>query len=585
MQTFGQLLINQDLPEEYKFRNVAGKKEIYTNLTAMAKKSPHIYGDKVHQLKKVGDFFATNQGISVGLDDIEPDYAKRDDIIRRAKKDLRKLKTYRARQERIVRAQEEGLALAKKHHGSLTHMAESGGRGSYGQLLKTLVAPISTKGADDTPTDFLMSKSYSEGVSPSEMWMGATEARREVVKAKISVSAPGDAAKQLVNVLHKVIVTKEDCGTKNGLQMDTNDHNIIGRFTAGDNVLITDQNVSSFIRRGKSIKVRSPMTCEAQPGVCQKCYGVGSNEKLLDIGTNYGTRAAQAMSEPLTQMVLSSLHGGNVAKIGADLPLGMAGFQQIVGIPKVFKNESTLALKEGRVTNVDKMPHGGYTVMVGGQEHFVAPGRRVVVKRGDYIGKGEKISDGVPNPKDVTSLRGFGSGRKYLVDTLHKVYEDSGVNMDKRNIETLVREDLNYVKAKKSDSDGRFLKHDIVPFNTIKPMIQKTAKRVPFNKSIIGKTLGEDYTHFTTGTKISPEMYSVMSKDPSHRPDAIAISNEEPMYTPVVTAMERVPTMSQDVVGRLAHRRLKDSLMEGATKGYETKIEQSPFAQYVFGGF
>lgn len=582
MQTFGQLMLNQHLPEEHKFTDVAGKKEIYTKLTTMAKKDPYKYGDYVHHIKKVGDFFATNQGVSVGLDDIEPDYKNRDDIIRRAKKDLSKLKTYKAKQERLIRAQEEGIALSKKHSGSLTHMADSGGRGSYGQLVKTLVAPITTKAPDDTPTDFLMSKSYSEGVSPSEMWMGATEARRETVRGQVSTSLPGDSSKQLVNTLNKVIVTKEDCGTNNGISLRTDDPNIIGRFTAGTNILITDHNINSYIKANKTLKVRSPLTCEAQPGVCQKCYGIGSNDKMLSIGTNYGIRAAQAMSEPLTQMVLNSKHGGNVSTLGAELPRGMEGFRQVMDIPKIFKNESTLALQEGRVTSVDRMPHGGYTVTVGKKEHFVSPGRNVLVKRGDYVGKGDKISDGVPNPKDVASLRGMGSGRKYLVDTLQSVYEDSGVRMDRRNLETLVRENMNYVKATKSAPDGSFLKHDIVPLNTIKPLIRKSSRKVDFNRNVIGKTLGEDFSYFTAGSKISPSMYDSMKEDDAKE---LYITDEPPAYTPVVTALERVPSMSKDVIGRLAHRRLKDSLMEGASRGYQTEIEKSPVAQYLFGGW
>ena len=580
METFGQLLLNSKLPEQYKFRGVVGKKDIYTNLTTMAKKDPHSYGDHVHHIKKVGDFFATNQGITVGLEDIEPDYKSRNTIIQRAKKDLSKLKGYRARQDRILKAQDEGLQLVSKHKGSLVQMAESGGRGNFGQLLKTLVAPISTRGPDGTPTDFLMSKSYSEGLTPSEFWMGATEARRDTALSKLATALPGDSAKQLVNTLNKVVVTKQDCGTTNGLLMDPSDHNIIGRFLAGSTEIITDQNIKSLTQHGKKIKVRSPLTCEAQPGVCQRCYGLASNDKLLEIGTNYGIRAAQAMSEPLTQMTLSTKHGGHMAAKEGELPSGMAGFRQIMTVPQVFKNESTLALKEGRVSHIDKMPHGGYTVMIGQQEHYVSPGRNVIVKRGDYLGKGEKISDGVPNPKALTGLKGLGSGRKYLLDTLHKVYSSSGVDMDKRNLETLVREDLNYVKVHKSDPEGQFLKHDVVPYNVIRPMLKKSAKSVPFDKKVIGKTLGEDYLQFTAGSEISSEMYKEMALA---SPKNLQVSTDVPSYTPIVTALERVPSMSQDIIGRLAHRRLKDSLIEGASKSYVTDVKNSPVANYLFG--
>ena len=82
--------------------------------------------------------------------------------------------------------------------------------------------------------------------------------------------------------------------------------------------------------------------------------------------------------------------------------------------------------------------------------------------------------------------------------------------MDKRHLETLVREDLNYVKVNKSDENGEYLKHDIVPYNRVRPIVEKSSKLTPFNKQVIGKTLGKDYLHFTAGSEITPEGYNTI---------------------------------------------------------------------------
>ncbi len=583
MTTFAQALINSGIPEDYQFNKSADKKVVYNMLTNLAKEKPDQYSDVVKHVKQAGDFFSTTEGITVGLDDITPNYAARNELMSRTRKDLGKLQTYEGRQKRILKAQEEGIALAKQHKGSLTKMAISGGRGSYGQLIKSLVAPVTVKGPDDKPTDFLMAHSYSEGIDTDEFWMGAGEARREAAKGNLATALPGDSSKQLINTLNKVTVSMPDCGTTNGILLRVTDSNIYGRYTAGTNILI-DQQYQAELSRGtkKYIKVRSPLTCEAQPGVCQKCYGTNSMNKLIDIGTNQGIRVAQALSEPLTQMILSSKHGGNMAKIEDGLPAGMEGFKQLMDIPKIFKNEATLSTSEGRITNVEKLPHGGHNLMLNGDKHFVHPGKKLLVQKGDYVGKGDKLSEGVEHPGKVTDLRGLGSGRKYLADTLYSVYSDSGVDIDKRNLELLAREDLNYVKVTKSDPNGEFLKHDIVPYNKVMPIITKTAKPETFSKNIIGKTLGENYLHFTAGTEITPSIYNEMAVDD---PSKVSVTSDAPAYKPFMTALERVPNQSGDVIATLAHRRIKDAIIDGASKSKESWFNLSPITDTIFSYF
>jgi len=585
MATFAELLINSRLPEEHKFKGPIDKKALYGKLTTIAQEQPDLYPNIVQHMKTTGDFFATNEGISVGLEDIEPEYSKRDAIVKSAQKDLLKIKDTDSRKRRLLQAQEEGISLAKKHPGDLAKMTLSGGRGSFGQFIKTVVAPITVKGADNAPTDFLMSKSYSEGVTPGEFWMGASEARREAMLGNLATALPGDSAKQLSRTLDRVHITEEDCGTSNGIMMQLDDPHIIGRYSTLGRIdkLIDEAFVRRLVRRKqKKTKVRSPLTCESQPNVCQKCYGMTSANKPMELGTNLGLRAAQAMSEPLTQMILSSKHGGNMAKIDDDLDSGMAGFRQLVDVPKIFKNEATLAQNKGEISQIEKLPHGGFNVYVDGKSHFVSPKRKLYITKGQEVVKGEQLSSGVPNPMEVTSLRGLGAGRKYLLDQLYDVYSGSGVDMDKRNLELLVREDLNHVRVTKSDPDGVFIKNDIVPYNRVRRMLKSDSRKELFGRHILGKTLGEDFLHFTAGTLITPDVYSEMRMA---RPQSIMIADEGPAYEAVMYPLERVPTLSTDFISRLAHRRIKDTLVEGAAKGFESDTQGtvSPITRYIYG--
>ena len=56
------------------------------------------------------------------------------------------------------------------------------------------------------------------------------------------------------------------------------------------------------------------LDCEAEHGVCSKCYGLGfSDAKLQDIGANIGIEAAQSIGEPAAQLTMSLVNSGGVA--------------------------------------------------------------------------------------------------------------------------------------------------------------------------------------------------------------------------------------------------------------------------------
>jgi DNA-directed RNA polymerase subunit beta' len=62
------------------------------------------------------------------------------------------------------------------------------------------------------------------------------------------------------------------------------------------------------------LKIRSPLTCESERGICQTCYGLNlATGKLGKIGEAVGIIAAQSIGEPGTQLTMRTFHSGGVA--------------------------------------------------------------------------------------------------------------------------------------------------------------------------------------------------------------------------------------------------------------------------------
>ena len=62
------------------------------------------------------------------------------------------------------------------------------------------------------------------------------------------------------------------------------------------------------------VKIRSPLTCELEQGICSKCYGIDlSTKKMVEVGVAVGIIGAQSIGEPGTQLTMRTFHTGGVA--------------------------------------------------------------------------------------------------------------------------------------------------------------------------------------------------------------------------------------------------------------------------------
>lgn len=576
-QTVGQLLLNEVLPASHQITGPTSKKQLNTLMVDLARKDPHAYVRTVGALKKVGDAVTTDAGITVGLDDIEPDYKRRDAILEPALRRVKQLKDPNARIDLIQKTQQQMLEVTKQHPGQMTPMAMSGARGKPAQLMRSVTTPAAVVNDQEETIPWLISKSYAEGLKPADNWIAMGEARRNAVEAYTSVAAPGEMSKILVNNMSDQIITMPDCGTKNGLMMGADDPNIIDRFRADNGDLITARNKP----RSGSVRVRSPMTCEAPDGVCQKCYGLDTKGASPRLGHNVGMIAAHAMGEPLTQMALSAKHATRTAEKQKNVLRGLSGFKQITEIPQSFFNKATLSSQRGTVTAVKRAPQGGHYVHIDEKQHYVPPNLEVIVDRGKRVNAGDALSDGIPKPDEVVKYKGLGEGRKYLADALHGIYQRTGIDIDKRHFEILAKTDLNYVRMlDRDDANLGVMKGDIVDYNRFRAQLAKKAKEVPVQEAI-GQRLGNSVLHHTAGVQVTPAMARDFQQSGLTR---VPVTPDAPTFEPVMKPISRTPLLHPDFLARLGHRNLKNVILEGAAFGEMADIHGThPVPAFVFG--
>ena len=587
MSTFGHYLINDLFPAEHKSSEQLTTSSLNKRLVAMAKHDPAEYVKTVDKLKRIGDEISTLEGVSVGLDDITPSYALRDKILGPAIHAVKGATSDKERERIILDMQDKLLMVTERHPGTMAPMAKSKARGNMAQLMKTITSPIAAVDPSGRIVPWLIGKSYAEGLSSADYWVTGNESRINTVKSATSVAEPGDVSKMFVNTLYPYIISSDDCGTRNGIIQSSHSHQIIGRYLAKDqgthkhNDLITPAIAKDLAKHGDKVYVRSPMTCDAKQGICKKCQGLDERGHLHNIGVNVGVRAAQALSEPLTQIALDAKHAKRVLK-GASASLsGMSGIRQLVEVPQSFFMKACLAEIPGKVTEIKPAPHGGHYVFVNGVEHYTAPNLEVIVHVGQHVEAGDALDNGVPKPDELVHHKGLGAGRDYLVDALHRLYKDAGPDMDRRHLELLVRADLNHVRiADHSDKHPELIRGDVVSYQTFKAIAEKDTHAVPLEKAE-GHILGKEIFHFTVGTPITASIVNTLKL---HNVKNVWVSTSAPRVEFIMKPITRNPLLNPDWMARMAHRYLKDTLMRGAHVSDVSDLQgPHPIPGYAYG--
>ncbi len=95
------------------------------------------------------------------------------------------------------------------------------------------------------------------------------------------------------------------------------------------------------------------------------------------------------------------------------------------------------------------------------KEYYVPQGMHLIVKSGDVVKAGQKITEGIIAPHDVLQIEGKDAVQIYLVDEVQRVYRSQGVSIHDKHIAVIVRQMLRKV-AIISSGDTRLLPGELV---------------------------------------------------------------------------------------------------------------------------
>lgn len=252
---------------------------------------------------------------------------------------------------------------------SIYMMAHSGARGSVTQIrqlagMRGLMAKPSGE-IIETP----IISNLKEGLSVLEYFTSTHGARKGLADTALKTANSGYLTRRLVDVAMDCITQEFDCGTDKGIvvkaAIDGGEvtiplaEKILGRVTSTDiyhpmtneliiakSEVITEDVVEKIDVAGiESLKIRSVLTCEAQNGICSKCYGRDlATGDLVSTGEAVGVIAAQSIGEPGTQLTMRTFHIGGAATKGAEVSNVEATYEG-----KIFLvNRNVVADSEGR---------------------------------------------------------------------------------------------------------------------------------------------------------------------------------------------------------------------------------------------
>lgn len=587
-----QLLVNSQLPPDLRdYSREYDSKSLGTLMAEVARKYPEQYERISKAISDIGRKASYYQGESLTLSDNRPVIdrdkllAEMDNAIEDAKRSAldkddflkKKIQIWSNYNDRIQK-ETASEALARKNN--LAYSVMSGARGKPAQLKMMLSTPGLYTDAQDNIIPLFVRTSFGEGLRPAEYLASTYGARKSVLSTKRATAKGGDLAKQMVQSASSLVVTENDCGAANGIDLDVNDKSLRGRVLAKDTAdmkagTVLDKNALAHLKKkgADNLIVRSPMTCQAKSGVCSRCMGLNALGKFPAKGDAVGITAAQAIGEPITQGALNVKHQGGAA--GTDRRYaGFSVINQFVQTPDTFPDKAVLSKKDGQVNSIIEAPQGGYYVTVDNEPHYVAPGYPVTVKVGEKVEAGDTMSEGLADPGEVVELRGLGEGRKYYADKLKQLLDDSGMEADRRNTELMARAALDHLQITDiKDDEGEYLPDDVVSYSYFAQRYTppKDTNKYKADKAV-GTYLQSPALHYTIGTKITPKIAKHLK---TAGMDEVFASTEAPTFKPHMVRLRAATHHGTDWLASMHTSYLKKQLSESAIRGEESDVEKN----------
>ena len=478
-----------------------------------------------------------------------------------------------------------------KRHTALASQINSGSRGNKTQLRQMLFGNMLMKDALNRDMPYLGLDAYADGVTPTNYWVSSSSGRKGYYDVQAATGQAGYLGKRVTAATHDTIISEEDCGTTDtGVPYPANSDKNIGavllkpfhNHPAGS--IVTAQMVAEADDDEEMI-VRSPLTCKSKDGVCAKCNGLAENGRFPGVGEYVSLNAARSFVEPITQSGISSKHTGGVGgkKIinpeGEDQPTGFKNVERMFTTPSNFPGGAVLAPEDGTVSMIKPAAQGGTYVTVGNKTLYCNPYRTVKVKVGDKVYAGDVLTNGVPNPMEVVSLKGLGAGRVYFMNKLNDILKDAGAGTARRNVESFSRAFLNKVEITNPDGYEDYLPGDIVNYSNIMADYEprEGSQRMPADKAI-NQYLEQPVLFYTIGTRITPEVASNLKK---YQFNDVLVNKDEPPFKAKFMRPAEGLQHDKHWLPRLSGERLKEGLFDATRQGLTDEYDSNSYVDKI----
>ncbi|TAK22918.1 MAG: DNA-directed RNA polymerase subunit beta' [Chloroflexota bacterium] len=554
--TYGRVRFNQVLPDELRYTKfeVMDRKQLRAVVGEVYRKYGVLRTAEVcDALTHLGFDFATRSGITIAITDITIPREKKAELLKQADLRIEEIQRQFRRglitnEERYNQAIEiwteiinqvtEGVSKELDRFGGVHMMLNSGAKGNIQQMRQMAGMRGLMTAPNGRIIELPIKSSFREGLSVLEYFISTHGARKGLADTAIRTADSGYLTRRLIDVAQDVIVQEPDCGTTGGvLAVDRTRQTgvplrdrLIGRISAetvvdsatGEilverNDQITEAIADAILAAGiDKVLVRSPLTCLAKSGICQKCYGRSlARGHYVEMGEAVGIIAAQSIGEPGTQLTMRTFHTGGIAGLDitsglprveelfeARVPKGQAVIAEIDGTVQVLREgdkreikvistetyrdelplpaNPELLVRDGDWVDVDTTLARGESAdgpvvvqaRLAGRVHIdggtiavvyedrderayaIPAAARLRVETDDRVKAGDLVTDGAANPQDILRVLGREAVQLYLVDEVQKVYRSQGVTINDKHIEIIVRQMLRKVRIEtQGDTD------------------------------------------------------------------------------------------------------------------------------------
>ena len=550
--------------KKYTFQNtLVSKKQLKQILSWTFTNYGSVQGSFLaDELKYLGFKYSTKAGISISIEDLRIPPIKNvmlekstNEILKTEKTCLKGDITEVERFQKVIDTwnitsetlKDEVVSYFRNYDplNSVYMMAFSGARGNLSQVRQL----VGMRGLMSDPSgeimDLPIKQNFREGLTITDYLMSGYGARKGIVDTALKTANSGYLTRRLIDVAQDIIIREKDCLTnrsilfvnieKDATMIRSLYDRILGRiinkniYNPLTNGILVEQGtcitpaIIKLLKQHKITKilVRSPLTCELNRSICQKCYGWNlANENLVDLGEAIGIIAGQSIGEPGTQLTMRTFHTGGIFTAGSNQQI----ISSVDGVLEFSEFLKPTEFRTNRGENVLKTENSGALIITLENNErlkieipaetllfvknnapivkgtllgqFVETNKQTKTETKNVLSKlsGELVLDKLENENSFTKLAWVLSGK------LLSVPKNSYLNIQ-NNHKLLKQNSLSRIKLiNKNSGTVRILKDDI---DLTKDIIQILSSTTKFTSGKIKKLInyGNEKAHILTLNK------------------------------------------------------------------------------------